>query len=288
MSLPVTPALDVVRHREPLIFLAAARPAYAGDDATESLFASWAHALVRNPLPRGERLYLASCAEGGALQRGTGPVMIGHSSARAARALAADLATDWPQLLGVVGERRACLAFARGWRERTGRSSVLRLHLRQHRLTVVSPVPPPPGHPRLADESDTAWLINAQLEFLVEARITSHSPADVAAAVPMRIACGEFWIWDNGGPVAYAGYSDAAPEVARIAPVYTLPECRRRGYATALVAALSTDLLARDKRALFLSTDVANSASNAVYARVGYRPLSDQYHFDFVGEAGDA
>ena len=55
-----------------------------------------------------------------------------------------------------------------------------------------------------------------------------------------RIERGDFRIWDDGKPVAYAGYNDAAPDFARIAPVYTLPECRGMGYATSLVAAHSS------------------------------------------------
>ena len=52
----------------------------------------------------------------------------------------------------------------------------------------------------------------------------------------------------TAGRVAFAGFNDAAPDFARIAPVYTLPECRGRGYATSLVARMSRELLARGKR----------------------------------------
>ena len=69
---------------------------------------------------------------------------------------------------------------------------------------------------------------------------------------------------------------------ARVAPVYTVPDRRGRGYATALVAALSRELLARGKRRLFLTTDAANPTSNAIYARIGYRPQNEDCHFDFV------
>ena len=93
--------------------------------------------------------------------------------------------------------------------------------------------------------------------------------------MPSRVARGEFRIWDDGRPVAYAGCNDAAPDFARIAPVYTLPECRGRGYATALVAALARELLGRGKRKLFLTTDVANPTSNAIYARIGFRAEND-------------
>ena len=41
-------------------------------------------------------------------------------------------------------------------------------------------------------------------------------------------------------------------------------------YATALVAHVSRELLSRGKRKLFLTTDVANPTSNAIYARIGF------------------
>jgi len=64
--------------------------------------------------------------------------------------------------------------------------------------------------------------------------------------------------------------------------VYTPPAYRGRGYATALVAAMSRELLTRGKRKLFLTTDVANPTSNAIYSRIGYRAENDDLHLDFV------
>ena len=61
-----------------------------------------------------------------------------------------------------------------------------------------------------------------------------------------------------------------------------MPAARGRGYATALVAALARALLAAGRRRLFLVTDVANPTSNAIYARIGFRPENDIYHFDLV------
>ena len=38
----------------------------------------------------------------------------------------------------------------------------------------------------------------------------------------------------------------------------------------------------RGKRKLFLTTDVANPTSNAIYARIGFRPENDDCGFDFI------
>ena len=57
------------------------------------------------------------------------------------------------------------------------------------------------------------------------------------------------------------------------------------GYATALVAELARSLQAAGRRRLFLVTDVANPTSNAIYSRIGFRPGTDIYRFDFVDPA---
>jgi predicted GNAT family acetyltransferase len=277
--------MHVTRHADPDTFLAAVAPMQDRGEASASLFAGWAHALKRTPPPPDEHVYLATCIESGgcgaAVQRGESPAIVGQSDAAAAAALAEDLAGDWPALQGVVGALVACEAFARRWRDLTGRPHALRFRLRQHALTAVADVPDAPGAPRVAGEADIPWLVAKQLAFVAEVGI-HDSPERIRALLPRCVARGEFRIWDDRRPVALAGFNDAPPDFARIAPVYTLPDCRGRGYATALVASLSRELLARGKRKLFLTTDVANPASNAIYTRIGYRPETDEYHFEFV------
>ncbi|HVN36218.1 MAG TPA: GNAT family N-acetyltransferase [Casimicrobiaceae bacterium] len=277
--------MQVVRHTDPDAFLEAALPMAARGEASASFFAGAAHTLKRTPPRASERVYLASCSGddgiGVAIQRDSGPVLIGASDVAAARAFAEDLAGDWPELQGVMGAPAGCEAFAERWRDLTGRAHRLRVRLRQHKLTAVNAVPGAPGAPRLAEAGDVDWLIEMQVAFIAEVRLTD-SPQRVREFMPVRVARGDFWIWDDGARVAYVGYNDAAPDFARIAPVYTIPGARGRGYATALVAELSRELLTRGKRKLFLTTDIANPTSNAIYARIGFRPENDDCGLDFV------
>ena len=80
-------------------------------------------------------------------------------------------------------------------------------------------------------------------------------------------------MWDHGGPVSMASATGPTPNGIRVNGVYTPPEHRGRGYATACVAALSARLLAEGRRFCFLFTDAANPTSNAIYQRIGYVPL---------------
>jgi hypothetical protein len=276
------------RHTDPDAFLAAVAPMAARGEASASFFSGWAHMMKITPPRPDEHLYLATCTAdgvlGAALQRDVGPVIVGASDVAAAVAFADDLSRDWPQLQGVVGAPAGSQAFARRWHELTGRTHALRVRLRQHMLTSVEDVPAASGAPRVATDADIEWLAAVQTAFIAELGIPD-SLERMLALMPRRVALGHFWIWEDPEPVAYAGFSDAAPDFARVAPVYTLPDRRRKGYATALVAALSRELLARGKPKLFLTTDAANATSNAIYARIGYRPQNEDCHFDFVAPA---
>ena len=68
----------------------------------------------------------------------------------------------------------------------------------------------------------------------------------------------------------------------RVGYVYTPPAFRRRGYATATVFHLSQLLLESGRNFCCLYTDLANPTSNAIYARLGYRPLCDVVDVNFT------
>lgn len=83
-------------------------------------------------------------------------------------------------------------------------------------------------------------------------------------------------LWESeGSPVSLCAFTDLFPFGARIGPVYTPPEHRRRGYAGALVAATTGRLLREGRAHCFLNTDLANPTSNHVYTAIGYERVCD-------------
>jgi predicted GNAT family acetyltransferase len=74
---------------------------------------------------------------------------------------------------------------------------------------------------------------------------------------------------------------DAAWQPDRF-PVYTPPALRGRGYASALVAAVSQAQLDAGRRFCFLFTDLANPTSNRIYQDIGYEAVCDvdEYRFE--------
>ena len=78
------------------------------------------------------------------------------------------------------------------------------------------------------------------------------------------------------------GYGSPTPTGVRIGPVYTPPEFRGRGYASALTAHVSTEQLAAGRSFCFLYTDLANPTSNKIYVAIGYRRVCDSVQYAFV------
>ena len=125
------------------------------------------------------------------------------------------------------------------------------------------------------DESDYETAGRWFDEFVAEA-LPEGSP-EPAGVLDRRLAepGGGLAFWDDGAAVCIAGYGGPTPNGIRIGPVYTPPELRGRGYASALTAGVTQELLDGGKRFCFLFTDLANPTSNRIYERIGYRPVTD-------------
>ena len=104
---------------------------------------------------------------------------------------------------------------------------------------------------------------------------------DPSTVVNRRLPGGDFWIWDDGGPVSMAASTGPACGVTRIQGVYTPPEHRRHGYAESCVAALSARVLDAGQRCI-LNTDLANPSSNGIYRRIGYRAVAESLRYEFT------
>jgi predicted GNAT family acetyltransferase len=110
--------------------------------------------------------------------------------------------------------------------------------------------------------------------------------ADAAARRWLEAPEREVWLWEDGpedgrAPVCMVGAGSPTRNGVRIGAVYTPPERRGRGYASALVAHVSASLLAAGRRFCTLYTDLDNPTSNRLYRRIGYRPVADVLHLRF-------
>jgi predicted GNAT family acetyltransferase len=99
--------------------------------------------------------------------------------------------------------------------------------------------------------------------------------------VDLAVAREQLWVWDDRGPVSMSGASKATAGVARVQRVYTPPELRGRGYATACVEHQSRLLVERGLGCV-LYTQLSNPTSNAIYQRIGYRPIAETLAYRFA------
>jgi predicted GNAT family acetyltransferase len=138
---------------------------------------------------------------------------------------------------------------------------------------VVDPPRPAPGHLRAAGPSERGLLIAWEQAFALEAGV--EGGGNPGATVDARLAHGAKHVWVDREPVATVAVSPTIAGAARIGPVYTPPQQRRRGYASSAVAAVARNILARDADRCMLFTDLANPTSNKIYAAVGFRRRGD-------------
>jgi ribosomal protein S18 acetylase RimI-like enzyme len=209
------------------------------------------------------------------------PVLLSAMSPQAAARLAATLAGR--PLAGVNGNEAAAEAFAAAWSERTGCETHLHLRTRLYRLGgLVWPDPAPDGAPRIPREGDAALLADWFEAFSAE--VHELTGTDQMAAVRDRLSYGGLTLWESGGrPVCVAGQTRQVAGMVRVGPVYTPPELRGRGYASAATAEVSRAALAAGAQEVLLYTDLLNPVSNSIYQRIGYREVEDRVVLAFAG-----
>jgi hypothetical protein len=149
-----------------------------------------------------------------------------------------------------------------------------------YQLTAVQRVSTARGYLRLATESDRSLLVEWLSAFLSE--IDETVSEDVEHQVDNWLKQQNTYFWVDSSPVSIASSKQVLPTIGRINLAYTPPEYRRKGYATACVAALSQKLLDQACHHCFLIADLANPTANHIYQAIGYRPLSDWHEYSFT------
>lgn len=184
---------------------------------------------------------------------------------------------DGVELPGVCGEAATAAEFAGHWAEETKSPARPVQGQRIYELQSVISVRAVSGQLRRAGSHDRDLLVAWYSAFHDEAW---ESVSDLAPVVHRRVPTGELWIWEDEGPAAMAGVSGATAGVVRVGPVYTPPDRRNSGYASALVGAISTAARARGERCI-LYTDLANPTSNSIYRAIGYRAVVEVLLYRF-------
>ncbi|NML49421.1 GNAT family N-acetyltransferase [Streptomyces sp. R302] len=155
--------------------------------------------------------------------------------------------------------------------------------IRLFRLDELTPQDPPPaGRSRPARTADLpllgAWAADFDVVHHFEPR------DDYTDFLTERITEDRLHVWKSpdGRPVAMAARSRTVQGQSRVHLVYTAPGERGRGYAAGVTATISRAAADSGAADVVLFTDLANTTSNALYPRLGYRPVADHQAVRFT------
>jgi uncharacterized protein len=272
--------MELRRHVDVDGFLAAAGEFLVAREAEHNLILGVCSNLLATPEAYAAPPYLATVrAEDRivavALQTPPFQLVLSEIDDPAAIPVLADDLID-REIPGAVGPVEHVRAFMEERVARGAPPARLTTSERIFRLTAVTQPAPAPGRMRVAEPSDrdlvAAWL----RAFMIEA-LEDEEPEDIKGVTDRWIARRgrTLQLWEDGEVVSLAGVGSETPNGVRIGPVYTPPEARGRGYASALVATASQERLDAGKRFCFLFTDLANPTSNHIYQTIGYEPVRD-------------
>jgi GNAT superfamily N-acetyltransferase len=298
--------MHLTRFTEAIALQQVAGAFLAAHEAEHCLLLGILTSLIQQPDPARPQSYLAAVSQDDAVVAvaiQTPPLNVVLSRIKqpaAVELLAADMHA-WGRVpvqrrdgvpAGVIAAPEHALAFAQAWQHRTGQPFRRAIAERIYQLTQVIPVLGVPGQMRRIQEGDRNLLRDWIRAFEREALgvTTDDSDADLDTRIDRYLTSpiAGMYLWEAGGDVvAMTGHAGPTPHGMRVGPVYTPPERRGHGYASALVAALSQRLQDGGRRFCFLFTDLANPTSNHIYQTIGYVPVSDVDSYRFGNEAGD-
>jgi predicted GNAT family acetyltransferase len=260
-------------------------PWFADAEAEHSIFFSICAGLIAHPERFPSPPYLVTVERetvvAAALETPGRKWVVSRSERPAVEALVEHLwARQWP-VPGVLGPARAASTFKELWMQRAACHVRAGKAQRIYELRQLKATPPCAGRARAGRPEDRDVVTPWARAFTTEIH-SDETPDQNAELIERMIADGRLHVWEDGAVVSMAGETARTPHGTGINAVYTPPPLRRRGYATSLVAAVSDRILGSGQSFCFLFTDLANSTSNDIYQRIGYRPVADwaDYFFD--------
>ncbi len=184
---------------------------------------------------------------------------------------------------GIIGPVNIVEHFVSVWKRLVRQPSEIAMHQRVYELRSVSMPPLPSGKFRQAFAEEThqvsAWFQAFEAEALAEGRDPDFDRTE------RLLSEGQVFVWDQDREiVSMALKTRPIAHSITISGVYTPPEHRQHGYASALVAHLSQKLLDDGFQFVNLFTDLSNPTSNHIYETVGFHPICDFRMYQFITE----
>jgi predicted GNAT family acetyltransferase len=181
---------------------------------------------------------------------------------------------------GVIGPRDVATNFASAWSQHTKSALAVQMEQMIYRLDRVNDIPFSPGELICA----TAERVDLVADWTAAFSEVTHDRLDRPQALERAqalIDASRLYLWHNKAPVSMAWRARPTRNGIVVSGVYTPPEFRNRGYATACVASLSQLLLDEGFQFCALYADLANPVSNHIYQEIGYRPVQPSIVYGF-------
>ncbi len=199
--------------------------------------------------------------------------------------MATNLLQEGWQIPGVVGPRRIASQVANQLARAADYRPSLYRRMRCYELREVMLPPSTQGRLR-PGRPDDLELVTRWTQAFQDQTHTALAAGDARQTAIDRLQNGDIYLWEDEEPLSMAMKTRPTRHGISVSLVYTPPELRRNGYASACVAELSRKLLGQGYQFTALFTDLANPTSNSIYQRIGYRTVCDydEWVLDAVGE----
>ncbi|NQW19781.1 MAG: GNAT family N-acetyltransferase [Chloroflexi bacterium] len=197
----------------------------------------------------------------------------------AARLFARYLFPKNPRIEGVNGPADATLEFADEWERLTRCNLEIRTNLRLYDCIKVANVELAAGHSKQATQDDFELVKHWRQAFRNDVNSTIGTTDEV---IRCHINEGRYYLWVTEHPASMAHLAGETVNGGMIGAIYTPPEQREHGYATAVTVAATQVILDRGKKFAILYTNLANPTSNSIYQKIGYKPITDSTAWKFT------
>jgi len=187
---------------------------------------------------------------------------------------------------GVIGPVHIAEHFVKAWKRMRRQNHTISMRQRVYELRTVRMPPIPPGFFRIAELGDIDTLADWLIAY--EDEVMDEKGKDHRVRAKKAVENGSVFVWDRSEEIV--SMAMAIRPIAHsitISGVYTPPEFRRIGYASALVARLSQHMLESGYHFVNLFTDLSNPVSNSIYKKIGYHPVCDFRMIRFKGKIRD-
>ncbi len=198
-----------------------------------------------------------------------------------AKLLVEDLVSSGWWVPGVLGPSTSARCVVERWAEASGQCFRLEVRQAVHELKKVKIPVPDRGRLKVASVEEVGLVARWNHGFGAE--INGEADQEEARLEAERLVeAGNVYLWEDGMPVSMAMATRPTRNGISVSLVYTPPEFRGRGYATACVGELSRLLLSSGWSYCALFADLENPAANRVYRKVGFEPVCEYDEYDFM------